>query len=314
MFLVFLSRACKQEFATLTADSSISNGTLEFFGQYVHIIELLAQVWPHFEYSRHISMCRSVELEALMEEVEIKLMEIRCRFTGLSTEESLVMELVIFGCLLRLYTFEIYGRLSCMEKLSSTISQLELHHEQQCTKPSDFLTETKKSLQEIGSSDIIYSFRLLDLIKKFKCFSPEQFTFSGNLQCISAELEVPGNGPYSPISFVPGLPVAIPCEITLLNVPRDTCLWLRISRSDETCQFVYLDPNLYNGDGREKRFMFSAVTYMTPRAVVFTLRVSIGIECLFEDICYRKRRHGPKHPVSYLCKEREVHFYLVSRT
>ena len=107
MFLVILSRACKQELATLTADSSISKGTLDFICQYVHVIELLVQVWPHFNYSRHISTCSSVEVELLMEEVEIKLMEIRCRFTGLSTEESLVLELVIFGCLLRLYKFEI---------------------------------------------------------------------------------------------------------------------------------------------------------------------------------------------------------------
>lgn len=297
----------------MTAKSSISNGAFEFMYQYVHIIELLAQVWPHFECSRPSSTSRSVELELLMEEIEIKLMEIRCSFTGLSREESLVMELVIFSCLLRLYKLEICCRLSCTKKLSSTISKLELYHEQQCTKPSDFLTETKKSLREIGSSADINCCRLLDLIKMFNCFSPEQFTFFGNVQCVSAELEVPNNGPYSPISFVPGLPVAIPCVIRLVNVPRDTCLWLRISRSDETCQFVYVDPSLYNGDGREKRFMFSAVTYKTPKAVVLTLRVSIGIECLFEDIGYRKHRcHGPKHPVAYLYKEREVH--LVSRT
>ncbi|EOA29823.1 hypothetical protein CARUB_v10012918mg [Capsella rubella] len=308
-------RACKQELATLTPDSSISNGALQFMCQYIHVIELLAQVWSHLEYSRHISTCIAVELDMLMEEVEIKLMEIRCRFTGLAMEVSLVMELVIFCCLLRLYRFETCCRLSYIEKLTSTISQLELHHEQQCTNPSDFLTETKKSLQEIGGSANINLCRLLHLIKIFSCFSPEQFTLSGNLQCVSVELEVPGNGPYSPISFLPGLPVAIQCEITLLNVPRDTCLWLRISRSDETCQFVYVDPNLYNSDGREKRFMFSAVTYMTLRAVMFTLRVSIGIECMFEeDVCYRKRHPGPKHPVAYLCKEREVHLNLVSRT
>lgn len=283
--------------------------------QYVHIIELLAQVWPHFEYSGDTSTCKSVELELLMEELEIKLLEIRCRFTGLSTEVSLVMELVIFGCLLRLYKFENCCRLSCKKKLASTVSQLELHHEQQCTKPSDFLTETKKSLQEIGSYGDINCCKLLDLVKTYNCFSPEQFTLSGDLQCISAELEVPGNGPYSPVSFVAGLPVAIPCEIMLLNVPKDTRLWLRVSRSDtETCQFVFLDQNVYEGDGREKWFLFSAVTYMTPRALVFTLRVSIGMECLFEDICDRERRYGPTHPVAYLCKEREVHISSVSRT
>ncbi|CAN6888019.1 unnamed protein product [Brassica oleracea] len=307
-------RACKQELSTLTTNSSISNGAIEFMCQYVHLIELLAQVWPHFENSRHTSSCRSVELEMLMEELEIKLMEIRCRFTGLYTEVSLVLELVILSCMLRLYKFEICCGLSCKKKLSSTVSKLELHHEQQCTKPSDFLTETKKSLQEIGSSADISCSRLLDLIKKFNCFSPEQFTLSGNLQCVSAELEVPGNGPYNPVSFVAGLPVAIPCEIKLLNVPRDARLWLRISRSDDTCQFVYLDPNLYNGGETEKRFMFTAVACMTPRAVVFTLQVSIGIECLFEDVCCRKHRYGPKHPLTYLCKEREVHFSLVSRT
>lgn len=314
VFLDFLSRACKQELSTLTTNSSISNGAIEFMCQYVHLIELLAQVWPHFENSRHTSSCRSVELEMLMEELEIKLMEIRCRFTGLYTEVSLVLELVILSCMLRLYKFEICCGLSCKKKLSSTVSKLELHHEQQCTKPSDFLTETKKSLQEIGSSADISCSRLLDLIKKFNCFSPEQFTLSGNLQCVSAELEVPGNGPYNPVSFVAGLPVAIPCEIKLLNVPRDARLWLRISRSDDTCQFVYLDPNLYNGGETEKRFMFTAVACMTPRAVVFTLQVSIGIECLFEDVCCRKHRYGPKHPLTYLCKEREVHFSLVSRT
>ncbi|CAN7051127.1 unnamed protein product [Brassica oleracea var. botrytis] len=307
-------RACKQELSTLTANSSISNGAIKFMCQYVHLIELLAQVWPHFENSRHTSSCRSVQLEMLMEELEIELMEIRCRFTGLYTEVSLVLELVILSCMLRLYKFEICCGLSCKKKLSSTVSKLELHHEQQCTKPSDFLTETKKSLQEIGSSADISCSRLLDLIKKFNCFSPEQFTLSGNLQCVSAELEVPGNGPYNPVSFVAGLPVAIPCEIKLLNVPRDARLWLRISRSDDTCQFVYLDPNLYNGGETEKRFMFTAVACMTPRAVVFTLQVSIGIECLFEDVCCRKHRYGPKHPVTYLCKEREVHFSLVSRT
>ncbi|CAH8391355.1 unnamed protein product [Eruca vesicaria subsp. sativa] len=307
-------RACKQELATLTANSSVSNGALEFMCQYVHLIEILTQVWPHFEYSRHTSTCRSVEVELLMEELDLNLMEIRCRFTGLSTELSLVMELVILSCLLRLYKFEICYRLSCKKKLSSTVSQLELHHEQQCTKPSDFLTETTKSLQEIGSSADISCCRLLDLIKKFNCFSPEQFTLSTNLKCVSAELEVPGNGPYHPISFVAGLPVAIPCEIKLLNVPRDARLWLRISRSDDTCQFVYIDPNLYSGDEREKRFMFTAVTCKTPRAVVFTLRVSIGVECLFEDVCSGKHRYGPKHPLVYLCKQREVHFSFVSRT
>ncbi|CAN8270006.1 unnamed protein product [Cochlearia groenlandica] len=311
-------RACKQELATLAAKSSVSDGALEFTCHYVHVIELLVQVWPHFERSRQITSRRSGELEPLMEEVETKLLDMRCRFTGMSTEESLVMELVIFTCLLRLYKSEICCRHSYMKKLSSTVSRLELQHEEQCTKPSDFITETKKSLQEIEdttTTTVISCSRLLHLIKTFNCFSPEQFTFSSNIKCVSAELEVPDNGPYNPISFVAGLPVAIPCEITLLNVSKDICLWLRISRGDETCQFIHLEPNLYDaGDREEKRFMFNAVVYLTPRAVAFTVRISVGIECLFEDFCHKNRRYGPKHPVAYSCKEKEVHFSLLSRT
>ncbi|XP_018514824.1 protein SIEL isoform X2 [Brassica rapa] len=37
-------RACKQELSTLTTNSSISNGALGFMCQYVHLIELLAQI------------------------------------------------------------------------------------------------------------------------------------------------------------------------------------------------------------------------------------------------------------------------------
>ncbi|XP_010553124.1 PREDICTED: protein SIEL [Tarenaya hassleriana] len=307
-------RACKREVSTFTTESADSASVLEFLRQYITALKLLIRVWPYFEHSRTLGLCNSVKTELLMGKLEAKLMEIMCRSVDLSpTEESHVMELVILCHLLKLSKLEICCSLSTMEKLSSAVARLELLHEQQGTIPSDFLIETTKALKGIGSFGDV---RALGLNKLINFFSLEQMTISGDLRWVSAELEVPGNSPYNPISFVNGIPVAIPCEITLRNVSSERRLWLRISRGDETAQFVFLDPRLYKGgNGKEdKRFKYSAVVYGSPRAACLKLRISVGMESVpEEDVCLAERGHKHHH-LSYLCSEREVHLSLVSRT
>ncbi|KAJ0089195.1 hypothetical protein Patl1_31443 [Pistacia atlantica] len=62
-----------------------------------------------------------------------------------------------------------------------------------------------------------------------------------------------------------GLPVAIPLEITLHNISSENRLWLRITMSEESTQFIFLDLNLIGG---------------------------YSMECLFEDVHFVKVHGG----------------------
>uniref|UniRef100_A0A2P2PN39 Integrator complex subunit 4/Protein SIEL C-terminal Ig-like domain-containing protein n=1 Tax=Rhizophora mucronata TaxID=61149 RepID=A0A2P2PN39_RHIMU len=128
---------------------------------------------------------------------------------------------------------------------------------------------------------------------------------------IKAELTVPGNDSENPLSFVSGLPVGIPLDIALHSVSSENRLWLRITRSENSTQFVSLDTNLCNGSNEVNRLTFTAPFYRTPKASSFTLRVCIGMECLFEDIHVTKGYAGPKHVLVYLCQEKNVYLRMV---
>lgn len=134
----------------------------------------------------------------------------------------------------------------------------------------------------------------------------------GRLKHVHAELGVPHNSSEDPVIFVSGLPVSIPFEITLYNISSANRLWLRMNMSDESTQFVFLDPNLLGGCKDAEKFTFIAPFYRTPKAASFSLKFCIGIECLFEDIHSVKGNGGPSG-LAYLCNEKEVYFSRVSR-
>ncbi|KAL9462048.1 hypothetical protein AB3S75_000112 [Citrus x aurantiifolia] len=200
-----------------------------------------------------------------------------------------------------------------MRNLSSTISHLEFLHQQGSTEPSNFVTAVKKSLFEINISTSHTSYRPFLFNQLLNSFSLSQLVFHGRLEQVHAELGVPDNSSENPVIFVSGLPVSIPFEITLYNISSVNRLWLRMTMSDETTQFVFLDSNLLGGCKDAKKFTYVAPFYRTPKAASFTLRVCIGMECLFEDVHSVKGNGGPKRALAYLCNEKEVYFSRVSR-
>ncbi|KAH9718515.1 protein SIEL [Citrus sinensis] len=304
-------RACKEEVLTFKAESRGFDGALLFSLQYFKVLKLLTKGWEQFVPAKNIHHYEQGELEFLLGKLDRSLRELRCRFLGLSKEEELhVLELMLVSCLLRLSKFEICFYYTTMRNLSSTISHLEFLHQQGSTEPSNFVTAVKKSLFEINISHTSYRPSLFNQL--LNSFSLSQLVFHGRLEHVHAELGVPDNSSENPVIFVSGLPVSIPFEITLYNISSVNRLWLRMTMSDETTQFVFLDSNLLGGCKDAKKFTYVAPFYRTPKAS-FTLRVCIGMECLFEDIHSVKGNGGPKRALAYLCNEKEVYFSRVSR-
>lgn len=307
-------RACKEEVLTFKAESRGFDGALLFSLQYFKVLKLLTKGWEQFVPAKNIHHYEQGELEFLLGKLDRSLRELGCRFLGLSKEEELhVLELMLISCLLRLSKFEICFYYTTMRNLSSTISHLEFLHQQGSTEPSNFVTAVKKSLFEINISTSHTSYRPFLFNQLLNSFSLSQLVFHGRLEQVHAELGVPDNSSENPVIFVSGLPVSIPFEITLYHISSVNRLWLRMTMSDETTQFVFLDSNLLGGCKDAKKFTYVAPFYRTPKAASFTLSVCIGMECLFEDIHSVKGNGGPKRALAYLCNEKEVYFSRVSR-
>ncbi|BAU00291.1 hypothetical protein VIGAN_10187200 [Vigna angularis var. angularis] len=116
-----------------------------------------------------------------------------------------------------------------------------------------------------------------------------------------------------PLPFVSGLPVGVPCEITLHNISSESKLWLRMTLDDGFVQHIFLDLDCFEGSEVVRKFAFVAPFYRTPEAYYLTLKVCIGAECLFENVGPVQRFGGPKRELVLLCKEKQVYLSKVNK-
>lgn len=210
-------------------------GALALTSQYLHVIKLLVKIWGHVVWK--VQSCEIGELEILLGKLERRLREMRCRFIGFSKEEEAhVLELTLLSCVLRLSKVEICCYLTTLKKLTTTVSCIEFLHKEGSIELSNFVMEVKKTLHEIGTSIGGVSCRSFMFKKLINHYSAKQFSFS-KVTHLYAALSVPGNDFENPLPFISGLPVAIPLEITLHNVPRETRLWVRMAMSEDLVQF-----------------------------------------------------------------------------
>lgn len=295
--------------ASFTTESPGSAGAVAFAQQYLRVTKLLAEAWEHLMPTKMLNPYGVGKLELLLAKLDRRLREIRNRFIGLSKGEELqVLDLIVLACLLRFSKIEICCYDTALKKLSSTISYVEFIHKEGSTEPSQFIAEVKKSLHDVGASSGGSTNNPLLFKKLVNTFSLQQFVLCGSPRYITAELEVPGNDSENPLPFIPGIPASIPSVINLHNVSNENRLWLRMSMSMsvESTEFVYLDLNVIRSSDEVGEFTFVAPFYLTPKAISFTLRASIGLECLGENACQVKAFGGPKCELTYLCPDKEI--------
>lgn len=238
------------------------------------------------------------DLDLLLGKLDRRLRDIRYQFTGLSKEEELhILELLLVSSVLRLSQPEICCCEITMRKLSAVLLQTEHLQEEASTKPSSFVTELKKLICITPCHPSLFR-------KALGHFSLEKYELSGRLEYVSAELTVPGNNSENPLYFVCGLPVAIPIEVKLSSTSRERRLWLKMVIGEEPTQFLYLDMKLYAGS---TSFSYSAPFYRTPKALLFTLSISIGMECTCESVDAATRCGGPRHELTFLTPEIDVY-------
>ncbi|KAH7867126.1 hypothetical protein Vadar_029110 [Vaccinium darrowii] len=298
-------RSWKEELAKFATSSSAC--ALAFSLQHLKIVKLLAKIWPHFISPRKLCSYGMGELGLLLGKLDRTLKEMKYTFLGLSKQgELLVLELILLNCILRLSSVEAYSDGSTVEKLHSTLSQIEFLYSELSIEPSNFVSELKKSLHETGFSTDGQSYSPLLFRKSVEFFSLKQFVFCVKLKHIKAELDVSDNDYDNPFPFIPGLPVGIPLGITLYNISRENRLWLQLAMDEALSEFVFLDFDRFGGNNQIRKFRFVAPFYKTPKASSFTVKVCLGMECLSENVYSFKRCGGPKQELVYLCKQKEI--------
>ncbi|GAB2299207.1 hypothetical protein Dimus_033279 [Dionaea muscipula] len=302
-------RSCKEELEFTMAESLEYAGSSAFGLQYICVVKLLTKLWEyHLPTRKHFHGMGQGDIALV--KLDRVLLELRYRFMGLSKEDELhLLELVILGYLLRPSRFQLCCHTS--KKLATAVSQAVLFSKVEFVVASDFVNHlTEISQDNIASiNEVLYS--PLHLKKLLDSFSLKDFAHLERIRHKKAELLIPGFDGENPLTFIPGLPVGIPLDITVHNATSKDRLWLILSL-DESSEFVYLDLDDHGDCEQALRIVCTAPFYRTPNAVAFTLRISVGMECLSEDLHRVKVHGGPRHPLTHLCREKEV--YLTVQT
>lgn len=307
-------RIYEEELKTLETKCTDSPA-LAFTLQYMRTLKFLASVWSYF-HSTIGQCCRVVsQLDILLVKLERTLRDMKCKFTGLSKEDELyLLELTSVSLTLNLSKLMTgRGYIVNLKRLAAVLLQVECLQQEHGVEPSSFVCELKKSMPDIHSA-AGGMFSLPHFLRKMlDAFSLKQYELSRTLQSLSAEITVPDNDSENPIHFIHGLPVGIQLEITLCNISRENRLWLEMTMGKELKQFIFLDLKLFGGSNDLKKGTYFATYYKTPKAVSFTLRVCIGVECFPEEIYAGMPSGGPKRELTYLSPEREVYFSAKSQ-
>ncbi|KAJ1379849.1 Armadillo-type fold, partial [Sesbania bispinosa] len=244
-------RCLKEELATLKFDSLGSGDALAFTILYLRIIRLLAEVWQHLLPTKKLHSGGMGELEFKLGKLERRVKELMSRFVGFSAEEeSNVLELVLVTYSLRLCKVETCCLNLIFKNLTTIYLRVASILKARSALPSKFVVELGKLLlQESSTSTNEVSCSPLQFDKCLKLFTLKQFLFHGTIRHIKAKLSIPNNDSEHPLPFVSGLPVGIPCEITLHNILTESRLWLRMSMDDGVIHYVFLDLDRFESSG-----------------------------------------------------------------
>lgn len=300
--LLMTLRSWKEELSTHISDSNQSDSVLMFTLQYLHVVKLLSKAWWHVLCPLDFVCNDMGDLGYILQKLEKRLRELRYRFIGFSKEEELhIEELTLVACTLRLFVFDPCFHESALLKKLFLFKGTSIQH-------SRFVIELMKILQKNENS--IELFR-----KSLEFFTLKQLIISdGHLRYMKAEVDIVDNHWLNPLPFVAGLPVGIPVKIRLQNTPTESKLWLIMTLNKElNNQYVFIDLKSFEGCDEMKEFAFVAPFYRTPKVNSFTLLLSIGMECLSEEIDAFRGHGGPKHEVVSLCKEKQVFLSTVKQ-
>ncbi|KAJ8434476.1 hypothetical protein Cgig2_012110 [Carnegiea gigantea] len=299
-------RCCKESLWTVQADSLEYASAVAFALQYIHVVKLLTKIWQHFVIPRKWHVGRIGDADFLLQKLHKVLLALRCQFVGLTGEDELhVLELLLLGYIISLSSFHINCR--TLDKLSKTITCVNSLRTEKRIASSEFVDQLAELLSKSVFSDNDVSCSSLQLRNLTDIFALNDFSLAQSIRCISAELLVQGFDSVRPLRFIQGLPVGVPLEISLYNVTIEHRLWVKMTSDQGLTEFIYVDVE-FGGSQDVTHFVFTAPFYRTPKTVAFTLRVSIGMECVLEDLRLVKGHGGPKHSLVYLSPEKEVYF------
>ncbi|KNA22408.1 hypothetical protein SOVF_034270 isoform B [Spinacia oleracea] len=300
-------RSCKESLVAIRAGSFAYAGSLAFAFQYIYVVKLLTRVWGHYEVSRNRQLYQTGDLDLLLGKLDKAVLALRYRFVGLNEDvELLIMELLLLNYLLQLSSSHMHCK--TWQKLSTMVTSVCHLRNAKSIEFSDFVNHLAE-LASNGSFSLNSTGDRIQLKKLRNLFMLKDLVLTEGIRHINAELVVLGFDTVSPLRFISGLPVSIPLDVTLYNVTNEHKLWLKIALDDKVTEFVFLDVEEYGGlEKASRQFKFGVPCYRTPKAAAFTLRISMGMECVSEDLHLVRGHGGPKHALTYISPEIEVYF------
>ncbi|CAI9097221.1 OLC1v1033595C1 [Oldenlandia corymbosa var. corymbosa] len=320
-------RGWKKELKALTRDSTEPTAETVFVLQYLDVIELLGRVWMHRMFPLRSCSRGLGILEVLLAQLETNLNEMRYKFIGLTNEQ----EVHILEILLVAYTLQVCSLKACLrsylEELSSIVAQMEhLVAGSGSAKVSGYVLELQKALGKIGraghdgsASCIISRHYDLDhsmdsaldnlylLQKSTEHYSLRQFMmFTRTLFHVKVDLDL-HNDFENPLHYISGLPVGIPCKITLCNISSNSRVWLKMTLHEKLSEYLELNGLSSGCDDERRESTVVAPFYRTPKISCFTLKVCAALELPSKGVSRSKTFKGPTGKLIKLSEEKVVY-------
>lgn len=314
---------CRKEVRALKGRCCLSlGGMLSFCGLYLECLTLVVQLRTNFfsQESPALVKMSGVPLD-LVNKLDSVLQHVLHRFSGFSFEQLLqILELhaVVSVWKLALHPLDhltdLPGSL-LYSQLGSTVSTAEEIMKSQELPPSPLLRSVQQQLPshlDGTANNILSTWRTARQLAA--AYWPSGIAIDSSIKEMRAVVKAPGRDFDHPLGFISGLPVGIPVDITVYNIPDSHLLWIQFVRDASPPGFKLLDveedtSSARSNNARQLSTLLQLDDMPPVASSVCRLCVVMEGDQRQRSLETRGRGKGPRGCIVPLCTETEVHLY-----
>lgn len=198
-----------------------------------------------------------------------------------------------------------------LESAVTTAEKITRSHD---LPPSPFLKSVQEQLlNDVGKTNLLNIWKTARQLAI--SYWPSQISFETPVREMRAVMRAPGSDFDHPLGFIAGLPLAIPIDITVYDVPDIYSLWIQFVQDTSAPGYKLLGVDDSGVRSTSNIFQMSTVLQLDemPSVASSLCRLCIVIEGDNHQISLETvgRQTGPQGCIVPICTEMEVHLYRI---
>ncbi|CAM6096233.1 unnamed protein product [Calypogeia fissa] len=314
-------RGCRKELRALKGRCFGLSGMVSFCGLYFECLILVVELRAIFSSQESHALVKMSGLpQDLLNKLNSLLKHILHRFLGFSYEQ--LLQILELHAIMYIWTLELHpidqvlkDGIGCTPilELESTVATAEKLTRTRELPPSLLLKSVREQLlNHEGKTN-------LNLCKTARqlalSYWPSLISFDSSVTEMWAVMKAPGSDFDQPLGFVPGLPLGIPIDVTVYNVPDMYSLWIEFVQEASAPGYKLLDVEDSDMNLSSNIRQLSTLLQLDEMPSVASSLCRLCIVTEGDDHQRNLepvgRRKGPQGCIVPICTEMEVHLYRI---